>query len=63
MKPVLVRRRNSGIVVDHVCAVRPIYPLGGVPGAETWLVKIAVTDDNVARRIDPDYLVIELIAD
>ena len=63
LTPALVRRRDARIVVDDICAVRPIHPLGDVLGAETWLVKIAVAGDNVARRIDPDYLVIELIAD
>ena len=49
--------------MDHICAVWPIHPLGDVLGAVPWLVNIAVAGDNVARRIDPDYLVVELIAD
>jgi len=56
-------RSDARVVADHVCAVWPIHALGDVLGAETWLVNITVAGDNVARRIDLDYLVIELIAD
>ena len=59
----LVRRGEAGIVVEHICAVRPIYTLGDVLGPKTWLVNIAVAGDYVAQRIDSNYLVIELIAD
>jgi len=56
-------RSDARIVADHVCAVWPIHALGDVLRAETWLVNITIAGDNVARRIDRDYLVIELIAD
>jgi len=56
-------RSDARVVADHICAVWPIHTLRDVLGAETWLVNITVAGDNVARRIDPDHLVIELIAD
>ena len=55
---------DARVVADHVCAVWPIHALGDALRAETCLVNIPVFwGDNVARRIDLDYLVIELIAD
>ena len=54
---------DARVVADHVCAVWPIHALGDVLGAESWLVNITVAGNNVARRIDSDYLMIELITD
>src|SRR6516162_7414351 len=55
-------RRDSGIVADHVRAVRRVH-LAGIAGTEARVVDRAVTGDDLLRRIDLNHLVVELIAD
>src|SRR5258708_32043527 len=56
------RRRDAGIVADYIGAVRRVH-YGRVVKVEARRVDGAVAGDNVARRIDTDDLVVELVAD